>query len=322
MFFSVRCRFSLSIAVLGLSGVAGPASWAADAPVPLRVVATFSMLGDVVQQVGGERVKVDTLVGPGGDAHVFQPKPTHAQQIAQAQAIFMNGLGFEGWMTRLLKSANTKVQPVTVSEGIQVQKEHGHGHGHNHNHTDPHAWQSVPNVMVYVSNIATALCRVDASGCEGYQQRASHYTRSLQQLHQEIQSAWQAIPQAQRKVITTHDAFGYYAQTYGVKFLAAQGVSTDSEASAKGVAKLIEQIKKERIKALFVENISDARLMEQIGRETGTPAGGTLYSDSLSAADGPAASYVQMMRYNTQQLTRAIQATHTTPAQGGTQKTP
>lgn len=306
MFF--LSRFSLPLAVLGLSVAAGPAAWAADAPVPLKVVATFSILGDLVQQVGGERVKVDTLVAAGGDAHVFQPKPTHAQQIAQAQVIFMNGLGFEGWMTRLLKSANTKVQPVTVSEGIKPQKEqaHGHGHGHDHGHTDPHAWQSVPNVMVYVKNIATALCRVDASGCEGYQQRATTYTASLQQLHQEIQSAWQAIPQDKRKVITTHDAFGYYAHTYGVTFLAAQGVSTESEASAKGVAKLIQQIKKEQIKALFVENISDARLIEQIGRETGTRPAGTLYSDALSAANGPAASYVLMMRHNTQQLTRAI----------------
>lgn len=306
MFF--LSRFSVPLAVLGLSAAAGPAAWAADAPVPLKVVATFSILGDLVQQVGGERVKVETLVGAGGDAHAFQPKPTHAQQIAQAQVIFMNGLGFEGWMTRLLKSANTKVQPVTVSEGIKPQKEqaHGHGHGHDHGHTDPHAWQSVPNAMVYVKNIATALCRVDASGCEGYQQRATTYTASLQQLHQEIQSAWQAIPQDKRKVITTHDAFGYYAHTYGVTFLAAQGVSTESEASAKGVAKLIQQIKKERINALFVENISDARLIEQIGRETGTRPAGTLYSDALSATNGPAASYVLMMRHNTQQLTRAI----------------
>jgi zinc/manganese transport system substrate-binding protein len=290
--------------------VAGPAAWAADVPVPLKVVATFSILGDVVQQVGGERVKVDTLVGAGGDAHVFQPKPTHAQQIAQAQVIFMNGLGFEGWMTRLLKSANTKVQPVAVSDGIKPQKEptEGKGHaGHDHGHTDPHAWQSVPNVMVYVKHIATALCRVDAGGCEGYQQRATTYTASLQQLHQEIQGAWQAIPEAQRKVITTHDAFGYYAHTYGVTFLAAQGVSTESEASAKGVAKLIQQIKKEQIKALFVENISDARLIEQIGRETGTRPAGTLYSDSLSASNGPAATYTQMMRHNTTQLTQAIQ---------------
>lgn len=310
--FSVSFRFSSLWAVLGLGVVAGAASVAsaADAPTPLKAVATFSILGDLVQQVGGERVKVETLVGAGGDAHVFQPKPTHAQQIAQAQVIFMNGLGFEGWMTRLLKSANTKVQPVTVSEGIKPQQEqaHGHGHGgHGHGHADPHAWQSVPNAMVYVKNIATALCRVDASGCEGHQQRAKAYTASLQQLHQDIQGAWQAIPQDKRKVITTHDAFGYYAHTYGVTFLAAQGVSTESEASAKGVAKLIQQIKKEQIKALFVENISDVRLIEQIGRETGTRPAGTLYSDALSTPDGPAATYVGMMRHNTQALKRAMQ---------------
>ncbi|MEN9842568.1 MAG: hypothetical protein RLZZ612_397 [Pseudomonadota bacterium] len=305
-----RSAFSYSWSALVLSaavtGLAAPA-YAADAPI--KAVATFSILGDLVQQVGGERVKVETLVGAGGDAHVFQPKPTHAQQIAQAQVIFMNGLGFEGWMTRLLKSANTKVQAVAVSDGIKPQKEQAddHGHGHGHGHTDPHAWQSVPNVMVYVKNIATALCRVDASGCKAYEQRASAYTSGLQQLQQDIKTAWQAIPEAQRKVITTHDAFGYYASAYGVRFLAAQGVSTDSEASAKGVAKLIQQIKKERIKALFVENISDARLIEQIGRETGAKPAGTLYSDSLSAADGPAATYVQMMRYNTQQLTKVIQ---------------
>ncbi len=173
---------------------------------------------------------------------------------------------------------------------------------------DPHAWQSVTNAMVYVGNIAKGLCEADAAGCETYQRNAATYTAELKALDTEIKAAWAAIPAPQRKVITSHDAFGYYAKAYGVRFLAPQGVSTESEASAKGVAQLVRQIKKEQIKALFVESISDPRLIEQIGRETGIKPAGELFSDSLSDASGPASSYVAMMRANTQALTTAITA--------------
>ncbi|MDO9252964.1 MAG: zinc ABC transporter substrate-binding protein [Hydrogenophaga sp.] len=285
----------------------------AQTTTPVKAVASFSILGDLVQQVGGERVAVEVLVGPGSDAHVFQPTPSQARLVGQAQIVFSNGLGFEGWMSRLLNTAAYKGRHVVVSQGIKPitaeADDHGHGHkhGHHHDEADPHAWQAVPNAIAYVGNIAKGLCKADATGCDQYQRNAGAYIAQLKTLDADIRATWATIPAAQRKVITSHDAFGYYAHAYGVKFLAPQGVNTDSEASARGVAQLVRQIKKEQIKALFVESISDPRLIAQIGRETGVKPAGELYSDSLSDAQGPAANYLAMMRTNTSALTQAIQ---------------
>lgn len=298
-------RHLLALALMLPLGLPALAQGAAEKP--LRAVASFSILGDLVRQVGGEHVAVDVLVGPGADAHVFQPTPAQARQVAQAQVMFSNGLGFEGWMSRLLKTAGYKGRQVVVSQSIAPLKEAGHaGHSHGHGEADPHAWQNPSNVMTYVDNIAKGLCEADAPRCDAYRSNAAAYTVQLQALDAETVSAWAAIPAAQRKVITSHDAFGYYAKAYGVKFLAAQGMSTDSQASAKGVGQLVRQIRKENIKALFVESISDPRLIEQIGRETGVRPAGELFSDSLSDANGAAATYLAMMRANTAALTQAI----------------
>lgn len=308
------------LSAVGLAFAALSPGLQAQTQEPIKAVASFSILGDMVQRVGGERVVVDVLVGPGGDAHVFQPKPSQARLIGQARIVFSNGLGFEGWMSRLLNIASYKGRHMVVSAGIKPIEaanghEHGHsshqghgkkGHGHNHGETDPHAWQSVPNAMAYVGNIAKGLCEVDAAGCDVYQHNAAAYAAELKALDSEIRALWAAIPATKRKVITSHGAFGYYAQEYGVNFLAPQGVSTESEASAKSVARLVRQIRKENIRALFVENISDPRLIAQIGRETGVKPAGQLYSDSLSQSQGPAATYLAMMRTNTKALTQAI----------------
>jgi zinc/manganese transport system substrate-binding protein len=296
---------------IGLATLALSPALQAQTATSIRAVASFSILADLVKQVGGDRVTVDVLVGPGSDAHVFQPTPSQARLVGQAQIVFSNGLGFEGWMSRLLNTASYKGRHVVASQGIEPVKgkadDHGHQHGHSHGGAaDPHAWQSVPNVITYVGNITKGLCEVDASGCDVYQRNAGAYISQLKTLDADIKAAWAPIPVAQRKVITSHDAFGYYAKAYGVKFLAAQGVSTESEASAKGVAQLVRQIKKENIKALFVESISDPRLIAQIGRETGAKPSGALYSDSLSAPTGNAGSYIAMMRLNTQSLTAAV----------------
>jgi zinc/manganese transport system substrate-binding protein len=276
----------------------------------LRVVASFSILGDLARQVGGDRVQVDVLVGPGGDAHVFQPTPTHARQIGQAEVVFSHGLGFEGWMQRLLRNAGFRGRHVVLSQGVTPLGADGgdehDGHGHDHGASDPHAWQDASNAQVYVRNIADALCAADAAGCPSYRQRAEAYGARLKALDADIRAAWAAVPAVQRKVITSHDAFGYYAHAYGVRFLAPQGVSTESEASARGVARLVRQVRQENVRALFVENVTDVRLIEQIARETGLRMAGELYSDSLSPAGGPAATYEAMMRHNTRMLTSAI----------------
>ncbi|MDP2021897.1 MAG: zinc ABC transporter substrate-binding protein, partial [Hydrogenophaga sp.] len=253
-------RRHLIASVIGLATAALSPVLLAQTVAPIKAVASFSILGDLVRQVGGDRVAVEVLVGPGSDAHVFQPTPSQARLVGQAQIVFSNGLGFEGWMTRLLNTASYKGRHVVASQGIkpiQAEEDHddhddhqpGEKHGHHHEDADPHAWQSVPNTMVYVGNIAKGLCAADAAGCDTYQKNAAAYTAQLRALDADIKAAWASIPTAQRKVITSHDAFAYYAKAYGVKFLAPQGVNTDSEASAKGVAQLVRQIKKEQIKA-------------------------------------------------------------------------
>lgn len=300
---------SLRLATVSLVTVAGLYAPAGAAEPALRAVASFSILGDLVRQVGGERVAVEVLVGPGSDAHVYSPKPAQAKQVGQAQLVLSNGMGFDGWMARLLKSAGFKGRHVVASAGIKPLKGAAdeHGHGHAHAAADPHVWQDVGRVQAYVKNIAQGLCAADAAGCDSYRSNAAAYGQQLDALDQEIRRAWSAIPAQQRLVISSHDAFGYYASAYGVRFLAPQGVSTDSEASAQGVARLVRQIRQEKASALFVESIADPRLIEQIARETGLKASSEgLYSDSL-APQGEAASYLGMMRYNTRVLIAAIQ---------------
>ena len=276
---------------------------------PLPVVASFSILGDVVSQVGGDRVAVQVLVGPGSDAHVVQPTPAQARQVAQAQVVVAHGLGLEGWLPRLLKSAGFKGRELRVAEGLKPLKASGHHHGHGHAHDiDPHTWQDVASVQHWVPRIAATLCEADAAGCDSYRARAAAYTQRLSALDAEIRAAWAPLPAADRKLITSHEAFGYYAAAYGVRFLAPQGLSTEAEASAKGVARLVRQIRTEGIKALFVESIADPRLIEQIGRETGVRPSGRLYSDSLSLPDGPAGSYEALMRHNTRLMVDALRA--------------
>jgi zinc/manganese transport system substrate-binding protein len=273
------------------------------------VVASFSILGDVVSQLGGERVAVQVLVGPGSDAHVVQPTPAQARQVALAQVVVAHGMGLEGWLPRLLKSAGFKGRQLLVAEGLKPLKATGQHHGHGHAHDiDPHTWQDVASVRHWVPRIAVTLCEADAAGCDTYRARAAAYTQRLDALDAEIRAAWAPLPAADRKLITSHEAFGYYAAAYGVRFLAPQGLSTEAEASAKGVARLVRQIRAEGIKALFVESIADPRLIEQIGRETGLRPSGRLYSDSLSLPDGPAATYEALMRHNTRLMVDALRA--------------
>ena len=279
----------------------------AHAAEPLRVVASFSLLGDLVQQVGGDRVAVTTLVGPGADGHVFQPTPAHARQVGQAQLVVSNGLGYEGWMPRLLQSTGYKGLQVIATKGVRpIEGGKDHDHDHDHGHDDPHAWQSVPNAIVYVANIADGLCAADAAGCADYRTGAARTTDALKKLDAGIRAAWAPIPLPERKVITSHAAYAYYGQAYDVRFLSPQGVSTESEASAKGVAQLVRQIRRDGIRALFIENVSDPRLIQQIARETGLKPAGRLFSDSLTPPGGGAPTYVDMMRANTQALVGAV----------------
>jgi zinc/manganese transport system substrate-binding protein len=282
--------------------LAGPAR--AQATPPLPVLATFSILADLVRQVGGDRVAVTTLVGPGGDAHVFQPSPADARRLAEAKLIVANGLGFEGWLPRLVKAAGAKGTLVTASRGVKpLAGEDGHGHEHGQ---DPHAWQDVGNVKLYVATIRDALAAADPAGAAVYRERAARYLAELDALDSEIRRAIATLPENRREIVTTHDAFAYFARAYGLRFLAAQGVSTEGEPTARDVGRIIRQIRQAKIPAVFLETVADPRLMQQIASESGARIGGRLYADTLTPPDGPAPTYVAMMRSNVRALTEAL----------------
>jgi zinc/manganese transport system substrate-binding protein len=264
----------------------------------LNVVASFSILGDFVRTVGGDRVDVTTLVGPDSDVHVYTPAPSDAKRIADANLVIVNGLGLEGWLPRLVQSAGSKAQVVTVSAGI-VPLKLGSA-------ADPHAWQSVPNARIYVSDIANALAAADPDDAEFFRARAKAYLDKLEALDREVREAVAKIPPDRRKVISTHDAFGYFAAEYGVQFVAPLGVSTETEPSARDIAAIIGQIKAQKIPAVFLENISDDRLIRRIAAETGAKVGGTLISDGLTGEKGLAPTYIDMVRHNIKALTSAL----------------
>ncbi|MCO5090063.1 metal ABC transporter substrate-binding protein [Bosea sp. (in: a-proteobacteria)] len=303
--------------VLGLAAIAGPAGGVSaqeNAQAKLPVVASFSILADFVRQVGGDRVGVTSLVGPDGDAHVYSPTPADAKALSAAKLVFINGLHLEGWLPRLVKSSGTKAALVTATKGIEpieaAEQEHAGkgGHGHAHGHDDPHAWQSIANAKVYVANIRDALAAADPAGKAVYDANAAAYLARLDATEAEVKAAVARIPAQRRKAITTHDAFGYFVKAYGIEFLAPQGVSTEAEASARDVARIIRQIKAQKVPAVFLENITNPRLIEQIARESGARIGGELYSDALSAASGPAGTYIDMMKHNISEIEKALAA--------------
>jgi zinc/manganese transport system substrate-binding protein len=263
----------------------------------LKVVASFSILGDFVRNVGGDRVSVTTLVGPDSDAHVYSPTPADAKKVADARLIFINGLGFEGWLPRLVKSARGKATVVTATSGIASLKLGS---------DDPHAWQSVANAKIYVGNIREALVAADPASAQVLRANAEAYLAKLDALDREVRDAIAKIPESRRKVISTHGAFGYFAAAYGVEFIAPVGVSTESEPSARDIAGIINQIRAVKIPAVFLENVSDPRLIRRISAETGAKVGGILYSDSLTAEKGDAPTYIDMVRHNIKALTSAL----------------
>ena len=268
-----------------------------------RAVATFSILGDFVRNVGAERVEVATLVGPNGDVHVYAPTPGDAKTIAAANIVFVNGLGLEGWIDRLIAVSASRAPVVMASQGIRPRSG---TRSQDHAVSDPHAWQSIANVKLYIGNIRDGLIAVDAAAKKIFEANATAYLAKLDALDAEIKAAIEAIPPPRRKVISAHSAFGYFGDAYGIEFIAPQGLSTEAEPSAGGVSKLIDQIRREKIPAVFIENIADPRLLQLIAEETGTRIGGRLYSDALSPPDGPAATYIEMMRSNVRELTSAL----------------
>ncbi|MEM1431296.1 MAG: metal ABC transporter substrate-binding protein [Pseudomonadota bacterium] len=366
-----RTLLRSATALVALS-LAGPVS--AQSAEPTRVVATFSILGDMVERIGGEHVAVTTLVGPNGDAHVYQPTPAAARAVSEAEVLVVNGLEFEGWLDRLIDAsdfgglrvvATAEVEPIAFDghhddhgdhgdehaehdhdhdHGEEhAEAEHDHDHGeehaeaeHDHDHAeehaeaehehdheehasaghdhhdhgafDPHAWQSLENAVIYVDNITAALAQNDPANAGTFYQNRAAYVEEIETLDAEIREIIASLPADRRTVVTSHDAFQYFGRDYGLTFLSPLGLSTEAEASAQDVARLIEQMRDEGISAVFIENITDSRLLEQIANETGATVGGTLYPGALSGPDGPAPTYLDMMRHNATTLAGSLES--------------
>ncbi|OZI41852.1 metal ABC transporter solute-binding protein, Zn/Mn family [Bordetella genomosp. 4] len=359
-------RRILMMLTLGAASVCAPV--VAHSAEPLRVVASFSVLGDMVREIGGDDVSVTTLVGPDGDAHSYEPTPAAARQLKAASVLVENGLDFETWLPRLAKAADFSGATIVATAGITPRKmaeqqegghgragggahdhsvgkkpaqgnddthghdhdhdegqhhdehEHGHDHdhddshahadgGHHHHHgdQDPHAWQSLTNGVVYARNIAEGLAAADPAHAAAYRQRAQAYIARIEALDAQIRQTFAAIPTARRQVVSSHDAFGYFGDAYGVRFIPVAGLSTDAEPSAADMARIIELVKREHVPAVFVENVSSPALVQQIARETGARTGGTLYSDALAPSGQPAATYLGMFEWNARQLSEALQ---------------
>ena len=283
----------------------GLAPFAARAAGTLRVVASFSILGDLTRQVGGDAVAVETLVGADGDVHVYEPRPKDLRTLMAARVLVRNGLGLEGWMDRLTGAAAFKGSVVVASDKVtpRTMKEAGGAIA-----TDPHAWQDPGNAILYVRAIADGLASADPANAAAYRDSAERYVARIAQAGAWIEATLAPIPADQRRIITTHDAFGYYGARYGVEFLAAEGISTEFEPSAKAIAALVAQIKREKVRAVFIENMTSPRMAQMLARETGATLGGTVYSDALSPAGGPAANYLDMLHHNTTLFAAAMRA--------------
>ena len=294
-----------AILIAALVSAVGASAAARAADEPIRVVATFSILADFVKQVGGGRVSVVSLVGPDSDAHGFEPAPADAKRVADAKLVVSNGLGFEGWIDRLVKASGGKPLTVVATRGVKPIAAEPHGHDHSHG-SDPHAFQSIALAKLYVANIRDGLIAADPGGRSAYEAGAVAYLVELDRLDVEVKAGIARIPADRRKVITSHDAFGYFAAAYGIRFIAPRGVAGESDISAKDVGRIVQQIKAEKIPAVFLENVSDSRLMERIAADTGAKVGGKLYSDALSRPDGPAATYLDLMRHNLRTLSAAL----------------
>lgn len=267
---------------------------------PQRVVASFSILADMAQELAPTGVQVTPLVGPDSDAHVYEPKPADGKRLAQADLVLINGLGFEGWIERMVKVSGYRGQVAVASQGIQARSG-------GHHHSDPHAWQDLAMARRYAANISAAFAQRWPARRDEVNRRNADYVARIDQLDAQVRLWLGAVPRAQRRVITSHDAFGYFGAAYGVDFLAPQGWNTHSEPSAAAVARLIRQIKRDGVRAIFLENISDPRLVERIASEGGVRIGGTLYSDALSKADGSAPTYLRLVEHNARSLATALQ---------------
>ena len=305
-----RCLLALPALLATRRAVAQPGG--------LPVVASFSILGDMVAQIGGDRITLRVIAGPDADAHSFQPRPSDVVALRQAGLVLRNGFGFDAWMDRLVGAAGFRGPVATATQGITPLSMAGHDHDHGgagrrrphsvgpHSVPDPHAWQDLQLGQIYVRNIAAALIAADPAGEASYRRNAEAYAARLTALDSWVRAQIATVPEARRRVVTSHDAFGYFGAAYGVAFIAPQGVSTEDEPSAAEVARLIRQIREQHITAIFLENMTNPAMIRRVATEAGVQLGGRIYSDALSLPTGPAPTYEAMFRHNVGLLVPAM----------------
>ncbi|MCA3645016.1 MAG: metal ABC transporter substrate-binding protein [Hyphomicrobiales bacterium] len=305
---SRRLALGLILAAAMMPGLA-----LAQAKEPVQVVASFSILADLAKQVGGDRVRVVSLVGPNADTHVFRATPQDAKIVKEADLLIVNGLGFDGFMPRLVKSSGSKARIVTASNGLNpLEKpksgghDHGHGHAHDHGKHDPHAWQSIDAVKIYVSNIRDGLIAADKEGEAVFRANAEKYLAELDRAKTEIAALLASIPRDNRLGIVNHDSFRYFTRDFGIRIEGARGLSTETEPSAQDIARIVRAARERKAKAVFLENVADPRIAEKLAKETGARLGGTLYSDALTDEKGPAPTYLALMRHNAKTIAEAL----------------
>ena len=328
------CRLLATV----LFGVLTATAWAAQPGAtakPMPVVASFSVLGDMVAEIGGDHVQLTTIIGLGGDAHSFEPTPEHARALSEARVLVVNGLGFEAWLPRLLASSNFNGLQVVASQGIEPLRLDGGGHAASHANgnqadqahgrggkpgeagnrhagdIDPHAWQSLTNGMIYARNIAAGLAKADPDNAADYLARANRYIDEMKKLDAEVRQALGQIAKDKRKVVVPHDSLGYFGRDYGIEFIPIMGISSQAEASARNMAAIVKQIRAVGGAAVFLEGSANPKLAEQIARETGATVGGVLYADTLSEPDQPAGTYLGMFKWNAGQLIYALRPART-----------
>ena len=306
------CVFSVLLSTMSAAALA--------APEPIRVVVSFSILADFARQVGGEQVDVTSLIPANGDAHLFEPRPADVRLLAKARLVIVNGLGYEPWLPRLLQASGSDAKVVVASAGVTPAQTEQHTDGHNHGgqhdeashgahgQLDPHAWLDVRNAIHYVDTLRTALCGAKTAFCADITARADAYRTQLRRLHTDITQTLSAIPEPDRTVVSSHASFGYFARAYGMRFLSPLGINTEARPSARDMARVIDQVRAQNVRAVFLENINDPRLIERIVVETGARIGGHLYADALSPADGDAPTYIDMMRHNARVIATSLNA--------------
>jgi zinc/manganese transport system substrate-binding protein len=304
-------RLAWMAPVLAACMLASGPAWSQDKPV---AVVTFSILADLTQRVSGDHVQVLTLVGPNGDTHVFEPGPKESAELAQADLLIANGLGFEPWLHRLEDASGFNGKVLAASDGVAplaTDEEHegeaNEAEGHHHEGVDPHAFQDLANAQIYVANIAKGLSEVAPVHAADFKANADRLIAEIAALDQQLKADFSAIPQEKRRVLTSHDAFHYFGRAYGIKFVSVQGLSTEAEPTADDLVKVVRQARNGHLSAIFLENMSDPRLAETVAQDTGLRVGGELYADALSEADGPAPDYLSLVRHNARQLLAGMQ---------------